>query len=40
MSNESPNHREVITVRGPISPDQMGITQTHEHLILDAYDHY
>ena len=32
--------REVITVRGPIDPSQMGITQTHEHLQLDAMDHY
>jgi phosphotriesterase-related protein len=31
---------EVITVLGPIQPQEMGITQTHEHLILDAYDHY
>ena len=32
--------REVITVRGPIEPSQMGVTQTHEHLQLDAMDHY
>ena len=32
--------REVITVRGVIDPSQMGITQTHEHLQLDAMDHY
>ncbi len=31
---------EVITVLGPIAPDEMGITQTHEHLLLDAYDHW
>ena len=31
---------EVITVCGPISPEEMGITQTHEHLLLDAMDHY
>ena len=30
---------EVITVLGPIRPDQMGITQTHEHLLIDAMDH-
>ena len=37
-----PDHaeREVITVRGVIAPAQMGITQTHEHLQLDAMDHY
>lgn len=32
--------QEVITVLGPISPSEMGITQTHEHLIVDAMDHY
>lgn len=32
--------REVITVRGAIDPAAMGITQTHEHLVLDAMDHY
>lgn len=31
---------EVITVLGPIKPEEMGITNTHEHLILDAYDHW
>jgi phosphotriesterase-related protein len=31
---------EIITVNGPIEPRQMGITQTHEHLLIDAYDHY
>ena len=31
---------EVITVLGPIAPEQMGITQTHEHLFIDAVDHY
>lgn len=31
---------EVITVSGTISPDKMGITQTHEHLLVDALDHY
>jgi len=34
------NDREVITVRGSIDPAQMGITQTHEHLLIDAMDHY
>ena len=34
------NSREVITVLGTMSPDQMGVTQTHEHLILDAMGHY
>ncbi len=31
---------EVITVLGSIAPEQMGITQPHEHLLLDAMDHY
>ncbi|MES2793715.1 MAG: hypothetical protein V4719_29140 [Planctomycetota bacterium] len=39
MSSEQPP-REVITVLGTIRPEEMGITQTHEHLFLDAMDHY
>jgi phosphotriesterase-related protein len=35
-----PNKPEVITVLGPIAPGDMGVTQTHEHLLLDAMDHY
>jgi len=31
---------EVITVLGTIRPEEMGLTYTHEHLILDAMDHY
>jgi phosphotriesterase-related protein len=31
---------EVITVLGPIAPEAMGVTQTHEHLLIDAFDHY
>ncbi len=38
--NDEPSAREVITVLGAIRPEQMGITQTHEHLFLDAMDHY
>ena len=34
------NNREVITVNGVIAPDQMGVTYPHEHLFLDAMDHY
>lgn len=37
---EPETFREVITVNGPISPSQLGITQTHEHIWLNAYDHY
>lgn len=36
----APLSTEVITVQGPIAPQEMGITYTHEHVILDAYDHY
>ena len=32
--------QEVITVLGVIDPQDMGITQTHEHLLIDALDHY
>ncbi len=32
--------QEVITVLGPIAPEDMGVTNTHEHLQVDAYDHY
>jgi phosphotriesterase-related protein len=39
MSSE-PESREVITVLGTILPEQMGLTYTHEHLFLDAMDHY
>ncbi len=39
MNSES-SAREVITVRGVIRPEDMGVTQTHEHLFLDAMDHY
>jgi phosphotriesterase-related protein len=39
-TNDEGDSREVITVLGVIRPEQMGITQTHEHLFLDAMDHY
>jgi phosphotriesterase-related protein len=32
--------REVITVLGVIRPEEMGVTYPHEHLFLDAMDHY
>jgi predicted metal-dependent phosphotriesterase family hydrolase len=38
MTTPTSSH-EVITVLGPIAPEQMGITQTHEHLFIDAMDH-
>ncbi len=31
---------KIITVGGLILPEQLGVTQTHEHLWLNAYDHY
>jgi len=40
MSQHNIEQQEVITVLGPVSPGELGITQTHEHIILDAYDHY
>jgi phosphotriesterase-related protein len=37
----SPSDRcEIITVVGPITPEEMGVAHTHEHLVLDAFDHY
>ena len=27
--------RQVMTVRGPVSPDELGHTQTHDHIFLD-----
>lgn len=39
MNSDHPS-REVITVRGLIRPEEMGLTYTHEHLFLDAMDHY
>jgi len=37
---QSPQQDQVITVLGPIAPHEMGVTNTHEHLQLDAYDLY
>lgn len=28
---------EVVTVKGPVSPDELGITLMHEHLVVDLY---
>ena len=28
---------KITTVTGPISPDELGITQMHEHILLDVY---
>jgi phosphotriesterase-related protein len=38
--NDGLSPRELITVAGLIRPDEMGITYPHEHLFLDAMDHY
>ncbi len=40
MTDTTAQQREVITVLGPIAPEEMGITQTHEHLQIDGMDHY
>jgi len=40
MPDAGTREREVITVRGPIPPAEMGITQPHEHLLVDAMDQY
>lgn len=40
MPDTAAHNREVITVLGPIAPEEMGITQPHEHLLIDAMDHY
>lgn len=31
---------EIITVLGTIRPEDLGVTQTHEHIWLNAYEHY
>ena len=38
--NDELSPREVITVAGRIRPEEMGVTYPHEHLFLDAMDHY
>ncbi len=30
--------QQVMTVLGPISPDEMGVTAPHEHLLIDLYE--
>ncbi len=34
------NAPHIMTVRGPIAPEELGLTQTHEHIWLNAYEHY
>jgi len=36
---KSPNY-EIETVCGPIPAEELGITQTHEHIWLNAYEHH
>src|SRR5665647_1457509 len=28
---------QVMTVRGPVAPDQLGVTLSHDHLIVDGW---
>jgi predicted metal-dependent phosphotriesterase family hydrolase len=30
--------RQVVTVRGPIAPDDLGTTLSHDHVLIDAFD--
>ena len=36
MTSES-DERYVMTVRGPVRPDELGITLSHDHLLMDAW---
>ena len=38
--SEAHQQQEIITVLGPIAPSAMGVTYVHEHLVIDAMDHY
>src|SRR5947207_14776094 len=40
LKNQPATMQEVITVVGTIAPVKMGVTQTHEHLLIDAMGHY
>jgi phosphotriesterase-related protein len=31
---------KVMTVLGPVAPEDLGVTYTHEHLLVDAMNHY
>lgn len=35
--NEKPAGRQVVTVRGPVEPSALGITLSHDHVIIDAF---
>jgi phosphotriesterase-related protein len=32
--------KRILTVRGPIEPEELGITLSHEHLFVDAREHW
>jgi len=32
-----PMNSQIVTIRGPIAPDELGVTLSHDHLILDAF---
>ncbi len=38
VTKEATNSLQVITVRGPIAPEQMGTTLSHDHILMDSYD--
>jgi predicted metal-dependent phosphotriesterase family hydrolase len=33
-------HRHVVTVRGPVAPDALGVTLSHDHVLSDAFAMY
>jgi len=35
--SSSPTDLQIVTVRGPIRPAELGITLSHDHLIIDAF---
>jgi len=37
MSVSAPTAPQVVTVRGPIAPDALGVTLSHDHVIIDAF---
>ena len=30
--------RRVVTVRGPVRPDELGVVLSHDHILVDAYE--
>lgn len=37
MSKAMANGLQVVTVQGPIRPDELGVTLSHDHLLVDAW---